>query len=116
SDASAKEVDFTLRPRFDLPVTFTNNGDQPHELQIYGVRSGKTAADVAAAFRSPGGGAGGPPPYTGVGGGAVIGPGKSEVIDFRLAPGTYFAMCFVTDPKTKAPHFALGMMKQFEVN
>ena len=113
--ATAKDFDFGLPARFDQPITFTNNGDQPHEFQILGIAEGKTAQDFINAFKSPDGGSG-PPPYTAIGGAAVILPGASEEFNITLPPGQYFAMCFVTDPKTKAPHFALGMMKPFSVN
>jgi hypothetical protein len=50
-----------------------------------------------------------------VGGAAVANPGESQTFGIHLRPGTYFAMCFVEDPKSGAPHFAMGMMKRFTV-
>jgi hypothetical protein len=32
-----------------------------------------------------------------------------------LEAGDYFAICYVPDPTTGAPHFALGMMMPFTV-
>jgi hypothetical protein len=94
-------------------VALTNNGRQPHEFQVLGIAPGKTAADFEKFFKSPG--ASGPPAYTAIGGSAAIAPGSRQVFDVDLKPGTYYVMCFVTDPQRKAPHFALGMMKQFTV-
>jgi hypothetical protein len=36
-----------------------------------------------------------------------------SVFDFE--PGDYFAICFVPDPASGAPHFALGMIAPFTV-
>jgi hypothetical protein len=36
-----------------------------------------------------------------------------SVLDFE--PGDYFAICFVPDAESGAPHFALGMIAPFTV-
>ncbi|HYZ93319.1 MAG TPA: hypothetical protein VFA34_13170, partial [Actinomycetota bacterium] len=100
---------------WDGTVSFQNNGEQPHELQVIGVAEGKTPEDVQKFFSSEPGESSGPPPWTTGGGIAGVEPGGSGTFDADLAPGTYFAMCFFADPQKKAPHFALGMMQKFEV-
>lgn len=45
-----------------------------------------------------------------------IAPGKFNDVVFDLEPGTYGAICFVTDPETGAPHAFLGMMQSFTVS
>jgi hypothetical protein len=107
--------DFGMPEAWSGSILFTNQGAQPHEFQVLGIREGVSEEDFLKAFQSEGPPAPGPPPYVADGGGAVIAPGASEVFDLDVKPGTYFAMCFVPDPATGAPHFALGMMKRFEV-
>lgn len=41
--------------------------------------------------------------------------GHSVWIEVNLTPGTYAAMCFVTDPNTGMPHALLGMVEVFNV-
>ena len=113
ANASTREFAFQLPSKWTGTVAVSNNGRQPHEFQVLGIAPGKTAADFEKFFKSPG--ASGPPAYTAEGGSAVIAPGSRQVFDIDLKPGTYYAMCFVTDPQRKAPHFALGMMTKFQV-
>lgn len=114
---STTEFDFTMPDAWSGTFTFTNDGEQDHEYQVMEIAKGKTAKDFEAFFRAPPGQEpAGPPPWTTGGGGAVIEPGSSQTFELDLAPGTYFLMCFVADPQKKAPHFALGMMKQFRVS
>jgi hypothetical protein len=107
--------DFGLPESWSGSILFTNQGAQPHEFQVLGIREGVSEEDFVKSFQGPPTTGGGPPPYVADGGGAVIAAGGSEVFDLDVQPGTYFAMCFVGDPTTGAPHFALGMMKRFEV-
>ena len=113
ANASTHEFGFQLPSKWTGTIAVTNNGRQPHEFQVLGIAPGKTPADFEKFFKSPG--AGGPPVYTGEGGSAVLAPGSRQVFDIDLKPGTYYVMCFVTDPQRKAPHFALGMIQRFEV-
>jgi hypothetical protein len=41
--------------------------------------------------------------------------GAVNWVVFDLQPADYFAICFVPDPKTGAPHFDLGMIRPFRV-
>jgi uncharacterized cupredoxin-like copper-binding protein len=112
--ASTKEYDFVFPDAWTGPVTVTNNGKQPHEFQIMEIAKGKTEKDFTDWFKAAPGTAG-PPTWTTGGGVASIAPGASETFRADVKPGTYFLMCFVTDPQKKAPHFALGMLKKFVV-
>ena len=55
------------------------------------------------------------PPFTNVGGVAPMNPGHTNYAPFEFAAGEYFAICFVPDPETGAPHAALGMIMGFTV-
>jgi hypothetical protein len=59
--------------------------------------------------------AGGPPPFVGIGGIAPMNPGLTNYLEVDLTAGDYFAICFVPDFETGAPHFALGMIMPFTV-
>ena len=41
-----------------------------------------------------------------------VGAGK---FNFNVTPGNYAFLCFVEDPDTEAPHFALGMLEEFSI-
>lgn len=114
--ATMKEFSFGLPEKWTGSISVSNKGKQPHEFQIMEIAPGKTAAEFEASFKEPPGQAPtGPPPWTTGGGVAVIDPGQRGRFAANLEPGTYYLMCFVPDPKAKAPHFALGMMQKFEV-
>ena len=56
----------------------------------------------------------GPPPGQGRSGfQALKSGGKDDTTDFT--PGNYALVCFVEEPNTGAPHFALGMIHEFTV-
>ena len=116
SNASIREFDFTLPAKWQGSVKVTNVGKQKHEYQVMEIAPGKTASDFEKFFKSPPGQEpAGPPPWTTAGGISPLEPGTSQTFDVDLKPGTYYLMCFVADPQRKAPHFALGMLKKFEV-
>lgn len=41
----------------------------------------------------------------------VLSAGRSQTITYRLPAGTYAEICFMPDPKTGMPHFAMGMVR-----
>lgn len=55
-------------------------------------------------------------PFVGVNGWAPAFPGASGWMIADLEAGDYFAICFVPDPASGAPHFALGMIQQLTVS
>ncbi|AFZ67946.1 hypothetical protein [Deinococcus peraridilitoris] len=89
-----------------------NNGRQPHFIMFAPLKAGKTPEDVMK-FLAAGEQAQGEPPVdfeaaitTG-----VLSPGKTNFVNINLKPGTYFAACWITDPKTHKPHAMIGMTR-----
>jgi hypothetical protein len=106
---------------FDLPdslpagkmvIKVTNEGPEPHEFNIMRLEDGKTKEDVLQFL----GGAGGPPPFAPIGGMNGLDVGLSGYAELDLAPGNYVAICNIPSPKGNgAPHFMLGMIKEFTI-
>jgi uncharacterized cupredoxin-like copper-binding protein len=90
----------------------TNGGQQTHEMAIMRVDDGAALGDVAAYLQ---GGFKGESPVTFVGGAGGIEAGKDGYVDLDLEPGTYLAMCFLTDEASGKRHVELGMLTQLEV-
>ncbi len=109
--------DFMFEMPDSLPVgqtiiKVTNLGPEAHEFNIMRLEDGKTVDDVKAFL----GGAGGPPPFAPVGGMNGLDVGLSGYAELDLTPGNYVAICNIPSPKGNgAPHFMLGMIKQFTV-
>lgn len=110
-----------------------DNGEQVHEIVIGQIAEGLTFDDIqaillagppaspeatpvdvaeATPIASP---VTGPPPFESVAGTAPMSPGQINYLVLDLAPGEHFAICFVPDPASGAPHFALGMLMPFTV-
>lgn len=106
-----------------------NMGEQIHEMVIMRQAEGFTFAQVQEMLKAPPPGtpmAGEmaspeapamtePPPITVIGGVAPMNPGFTNWAVLDLEPADYFAICFVPDPATGAPHFAMGMLMPFTV-
>jgi hypothetical protein len=73
---------------------------------------GVALGDVAAYLQ---GGFKGESPVTFTGGAGGIEVGKDSYVDLDLEPGTYLAMCFLTDKATGKRHVELGMLTQLTV-
>jgi hypothetical protein len=98
-----------------VETTLRNRGDQPHQAQIAQFRPGVGVADFQAVLK-----AGNPEAIIGLfagfyGGPNVIAPGKAQTTYENLPPGHYLLLCFVPDPTTHMPHFAMGMYAPFTV-
>jgi hypothetical protein len=103
-----------------------NVGEQLHEMVILRQAPGVTFEQVQAMLMpeagatpemaSPEAGAMAGPPFTIVGGVAPMNPGYTNWAVLDLEPGDYIAICFVPDPATGLPHFALGMIMPFTVS
>ncbi|NTU55365.1 MAG: hypothetical protein HGA79_03850 [Anaerolineales bacterium] len=124
SVAAEPSADLTVHMKdfqFDMPdslpagaltVEVINDGPESHEFNIYRLEDGKTANDVLEFLN----GAGGPPPFTPVGGLNGLGTGLKGYAELNLEPGTYIVICMIPSPKAEGhPHFTLGMIKQFTV-
>jgi hypothetical protein len=117
ADLEVKLADYA----FEMPDTLlagptkikvSNQGPEPHEFNILKLEEGKTAEDVLQYLSAPEG----PPPFMQVGGMNGLDQGSSGYVEADLQPGAYAAICFIPSPKAEGhPHFALGMIKQFEV-
>lgn len=114
-----------------------NTGQQLHEIVIFKNAPGVTYEQVMAIFGAEGGGeatpmaeaegmestpmavgspeAAGGPPFTAITGWAPAAPGTGAYFVADLEPGEHFAICFIPDPETGAPHFALGMIQRLTV-
>lgn len=116
ASATLRMSDFT----YSLPamtagthtLLMVNDGVQIHEAQLVKLDGDATAAEYIAAFTP---GASGPPPGRLAGGSGPLSPGREAYWTFTLEPGRYAIACVVPDPATGRPHFALGMVTEFEV-
>jgi hypothetical protein len=98
-----------------VTTTLWNTGHQPHQAQIAKFKSGMGVRDFAKALKNPN-----PNAILGVfdrfvGGPNVVAPGHSQTTIQNLSSGNYLVLCFVPDPKTHMPHFAMGMYAPFRV-
>lgn len=89
----------------------TNQGTEPHEMNIVKLGKGKSVQDIAHFFQTPAG----PPPFEEMGGLAACEPGASAWIKLYLEPGNYAAFSFLPDQKTGQSQLALGMITPFTV-
>jgi hypothetical protein len=94
-----------------LILQVTNQGSEPHEMNIVKLAGGKGIQDIAAFFQSPSG----PPPFAEAGGMATLGASGSGWIKIHLDPGSYAALSFIPDQRTGKPQFELGVITQFTV-
>jgi len=95
-----------------LTLHVTNQGSEPHELNIVKLAQGKGIRDIAAFFQSPSG----PPPFEELGGLAALAPGGSGWIRINLVAGTYAVFSFLVDQRTGKPQLTVGMITQFTVH
>lgn len=123
ADAKVELVDFGFG---DMPMEATagthvwevaNAGEQLHEFLVMRIADGVTFEDIQAMLAAPPGtpAPAGPPPYAIVGGAAPMSPGEVNWAILELEAGEYFSICFVPDPASGAPHFALGMIMPLTV-
>lgn len=129
ADALVEMVDFGFG---DMPMEatagthiweVTNVGEQLHQFLVHRQADGVTFADVEAILAAeatpatPADAAApeGPPPFVMVGGAAPMSPGAVNYSILELEAGNYFAICFIPDPASGAPHFAIGMIMPFTV-
>lgn len=102
-----------------------DTGRQLHEMVINRLSPGVTFEQARAMLASsegasaPSGAQPAPAPtgvpFVGVAGVAPMSPGETNWAIVDLTPGDYFAVCYIPDVKTGAPHFALGMIAPFTV-
>lgn len=117
NDLSIEIMDFAIK--VSNPITagthtirIHNKGTMPHELQVVQLEPGASAKDFTAALEP---GAPGPPPGKAIGGLSAIEKGKHGFFTTQFEPGNYALICFMPDPESRKPHFALGMTHEFTV-
>src|SRR4051812_14139490 len=88
-----------------------NEGHTLHHVSLIRIDSGKTAADLEAAMKTPG-----PLPAwaISVGGPNAPEPGAISDAAFDLKEGNYLLVCFVDIPE-HVPHFMKGMLRPLKV-
>jgi hypothetical protein len=104
----------------------TNGGEQLHEFIVMKLSPGVTfdmakgilmssteATPAAAAASPPAGMAMQGPPFVELGGAAPMSPSYTNYPVLNLEAGDYFAICFVPDAATGAPHYTMGMIAPF---
>ena len=90
---------------------------QDHEIVMFKLDSGKTAADfMKFVEQAYAGTAKGPPPEHIVGGVAAMGAGIPVYFTANITPGDYLLICFLPDAKDGKPHFMHGMMQTVHVS
>jgi hypothetical protein len=106
----------------------SNVGEQVHELLIMRQAAGVSFDDVQVMLElvpaatpetlveaTPAAAEASGPPFVIVAGVAPMSPGQTNWMVLDLEAGEHFAICFLPDPATGAPHFALGMIMPFTV-
>jgi hypothetical protein len=117
ADVTLALADYSFTPTPALTaghhvIRVDNTAQQPHEVFIAKLDSGKTLKDVAnwaGTYK-------GKMPATPLGGLAAIMPGSHGFVTLDLAPGDYIMMCFVMDAKDGKPHFMHGMATQIKIS
>lgn len=97
-------------------IRLRNDGTEPHQAQLAQFKPGLGVADFRRVLAAGGhldqvlalfaGFYGGP---------NTVLPGHAQITIQDLPPGNYLMLCFVGDPKTGMPHFAMGMYAPFDV-
>lgn len=93
-------------------VLVRNQGLHPHEAVVVRLDDNATAAAFLAGLAPN---ATAPPPGRFVGGTSVMEPADRMWPVLEFTPGRYALLCFVVDPETGQPHFAMGMVHEFTV-
>ncbi len=86
-------------------VRIVNDAVQPHEIVIFKLLPGKTAADLYQWQMS----LEGPPPAQLIGGTVGLAQSTEALVELDLEPGNYVFTCFIPDAKSSKPHFMHGM-------
>ena len=110
----------TTLPAGPLAWRFTNQGAMPHHMVLFRTPVLISQDDVSAMVDAFMNATPTPPPdwwleSVWVGYVAIMSPGQSILTEYDLAPGSYAALCFITDPDTGMPHLVEGMAQSFTV-
>ncbi len=116
-DVTIKLVDYGFEPSPALTaghhtIRVVNAGQQDHELVLFKMLPGKTAADLKA---WAGAGMKGVPPFEVRGGMGTLPVGGEGDFDVNLDAGNYVLACFVPDRGDGKPHLDHGMVQPFTI-
>ncbi|HEX2021298.1 MAG TPA: hypothetical protein VHH36_01185 [Candidatus Thermoplasmatota archaeon] len=95
-------------------VEVHNLGPSHHEAPLIHLAPNATAMDFIAYF-DPSNTPTGPPPVVGGAGVGSIPTGAKQYMVLDLVPGRYAFVCFESSGEDAPPHFALGMVHEFDV-
>lgn len=95
-----------------VSITLTNEGQEPHHVQLARLNDGVTQEQFQAALQESPEAAF--PLVTFAGGAGIIDPGNNQQVIVELTPGQYVLLCFVPS-HDGMPHLAKGMMAPMEV-
>jgi len=94
-------------------VRVENTADQPHEVVVFKIPSGKTMKDFQAwlpvSDKQP-------PPAMPMGGVVGLSKGLHAFFTANLDAGDYVLVCFLQDAKDGKPHFVHGMVQPFKIS
>jgi hypothetical protein len=113
TSVQAQEFEFVDVPDLgpgENSISFTNSGEQEHEINLIELLPGTAIEDVLDFYRTPPG-EGGPPPIV-AHGGVIAQPGLTATTRFTLEPGKQYAfVCAVPDftERPPVPHLLKGM-------
>lgn len=93
-------------------IRVVNRGAQPHEALLVHLNRDATLKDFVAFFEPN---APGLPPGRPVGGMTGLEQDREGTFVVKLTPGHYGLICFFLDPGSGMPHFAKGMVTEFDV-
>ncbi len=93
-------------------IKVENRGIQAHEADIIRLSPGKTSRDYVEWLDA---GEPGQPPAEMAGGAGDFVPGRTVWMEVNLSPGRYVIICQVPDAGDRKPHYAHGMVMEFEV-
>ncbi|MGH2628088.1 MAG: hypothetical protein ACRDHY_15730, partial [Anaerolineales bacterium] len=95
-------------------IRVVTEAEQPHEVALIKLDSGKTTQDFLAAMAAMEQGKAPPAPLPGtfMGGVAGLARGTDNYFSVDLTPGDYALICFLADAKDGRPHFLHGMVQQ----
>lgn len=118
-DVTTSDHAFTLSSEVAAagPVTFalTNEGSEPHQMQVAALPDGMTAADFVEAFERDGELAA-LESVVWAGGVNGVEPGATEIATVEVAPGRYVVLCFIPSPgEHGTSHVSLGMVGELDV-
>lgn len=90
---------------------FVNKGPQAHEVALFRLAHGHTAADMIAWIAAQKG----PAPGEALGGVYAIRPDQRAWFTVEMTPGEYAFICFLPDEHDGRPHHARGQIREFTV-